>query len=104
MQCKIEGTMTLTPEQVQRVMPRAEVQPAATITETDVLRIATRAVQIYAESHPRPAHVTMKDAAEMLTLSRQTVSKMVKFGTFKLNKCGLIPILQIDAALASRER
>lgn len=63
------------------------------------IQIAVRAVQLYAERHPRPPHVTMVQAAEMLGLSRHTVSKMVKTGQFKLNKCGLIPIEQIDAAL-----
>jgi hypothetical protein len=63
------------------------------------IEIAARAVQLYAERHPRPPHVTMVQAAEMLGLSRHTVSKMVRAGSFKLNKCGLIPIEQIDAAL-----
>jgi hypothetical protein len=35
----------------------------------------------------------------MLGLSRHTVSKMLKAGQFKLNKCGLIPVEQVDAAL-----
>ncbi|MEM5294197.1 DNA-binding protein [Burkholderia sp. JPY481] len=63
------------------------------------IEIAARAVQLYAERKPRPPHVTMKQAAEMLGLSRQTIAKMVRFGTFKLNHCGMIPIEQIDAAL-----
>lgn len=63
------------------------------------IQIAKRAVQLYAEQHPRPPHVTIIQAAEMLRLSRHTVSKMVKTGQIKLNKCGLIPIEQVDAAL-----
>jgi excisionase family DNA binding protein len=63
------------------------------------IQIARRAVQLYAEQHPRPPHVTIIQAAEMLGLSRHTVSKMVKTGQIKLNKCGLIPIEQVDAAL-----
>ena len=63
------------------------------------IQIAKRAVQLYAEQHPRPPHVTIIQAAEMLKLSRHTVSKMVKTGQIKLNKCGLIPIEQVDAAL-----
>lgn len=102
MQCKFEGTVMLTPDQFQRVIPDAGTQSTAAISEGDVLRIAMRGVQFYADSHPRPPQVTMKDAAAMLGIGRQTVSKMVKFGTFKLNRCGLIPIEQIDAALASR--
>jgi excisionase family DNA binding protein len=63
------------------------------------IEIAVKAVQLYAERHPRPCQVTITQAAEMLGLSRHTVSKMVKAGQFKLNKCGLIPIEQIDRAL-----
>ncbi|WP_244111930.1 hypothetical protein [Burkholderia diffusa] len=70
------------------------------IDEADALRIATRAVRIYAESHPRPLQVTQKQAAEILGLSRNTLCKMVKFGQFKLNRCGMIPIEQVDRALA----
>ncbi|MFC0399233.1 helix-turn-helix domain-containing protein [Paraburkholderia rhizosphaerae] len=58
-----------------------------------------RALEIHAARHPRPAHVTITQAAEMLELSRNTVGKMVRHGTFKLNRCGLIPIEQVDAAL-----
>jgi len=65
----------------------------------DDLRIAVLAVQLYAERHPRPVQVMITQAAQMLGLSRPTVSKMVKFGTFKLNKCGMIPMEQVDHAL-----
>ncbi|WP_232356734.1 hypothetical protein [Burkholderia multivorans] len=70
------------------------------IEEADVLRMAHRAVRLYAESHPRPTQVTQSQAAEILGLSRTTVGKMVKFGDLKLNKCGMIPIDQVDRALA----
>lgn len=66
---------------------------------TAEIQFAIRAVQLYAERHPRPPHVTIIQAAEILGLSRHTVSKMVKTGQIKLNKCGLIPIEQVDAAL-----
>lgn len=65
------------------------------------LELAMKAVQSYAELHPRPPHVTQKQAAEMLGLSVPTVRKMVASGTLKLNKCGLIPIYQIDLAIAA---
>lgn len=68
----------------------------------DMLYFAKMAVRMYAETHPRPPHVSQKQGAEMLGISTTTMSKLVKFGTFKLNKCGLIPIDQIDAALAAR--
>ncbi|MDN7993085.1 DNA-binding protein [Burkholderia orbicola] len=70
------------------------------INEADALRIAVRAVRLYAESHPRPLQVTQKQAAEILGLSRVTVGKMVRFGQLKLNRCGMIPIDQVDRALA----
>lgn len=65
------------------------------------LQLAAKAVQMALESHPRPLHVTQKQAAEMLGLSVPTVRKMVANGALKLNKCGLIPIHQIDLYLDS---
>lgn len=66
---------------------------------TDETKAALKALELYGARHPRPSQVTISQAAEMLGLCRHTVSKMVKVGTFKLNKCGLIPIEQVDAAL-----
>ena len=59
-----------------------------------------RAVRLYAESHPRPTQVNQLQAAEMLGLSRVTIGKMVRHGKLRLNKCNMIPIEQIDRALA----
>ena len=42
-------------------------------------QIAAKAVQMYAETHPRPTHVTQVQAAEMLNLSRYTVRKFWEF-------------------------
>ncbi|MDR8049764.1 DNA-binding protein [Burkholderia cenocepacia] len=81
-------------------MPTDRRDQASAGAEGRDLAIAIRAVQIYAERHPRPLQVTMTQAAEMLGISRWTVSKMVRFGQFKLNKCGMIPIGQVDRALA----
>jgi Mn-dependent DtxR family transcriptional regulator len=67
----------------------------------DELNIAIKAVQTYAELHPRPPHVTQKQAAEMLGLSVPTVRKMVASGALKLNSCGLIPIHLVDMAIAA---
>lgn len=67
----------------------------------EVLQTAVKAVQIYAEMHPRPAQVTQVQAAEMLNVSGSTVSRLVRTGRLKLNKSGMIPITEIDAALAS---
>jgi hypothetical protein len=67
----------------------------------DELTVAIKAVQMYAELHPRPSQVTQKQAAEMIGKSVPTVRKMVACGTFKLNDCGLIPIHQVDLAIAA---
>jgi excisionase family DNA binding protein len=67
----------------------------------DVLAIATKAVQIYAETHPRPVQVTQEQAAEMLSLSRATISRMVAAGHIRLNKFGRIPMAEIDQMLSS---
>ncbi|SEH89051.1 DNA-binding protein [Paraburkholderia hospita] len=66
---------------------------------SELEQVARRAVQLYAEGHPRPSQVTMTQAGEMLGLTRHTVSKMVKAGQMKLNRCGLIPIEQVDRML-----
>ncbi|MDQ7989050.1 MAG: helix-turn-helix domain-containing protein [Candidatus Dactylopiibacterium sp.] len=71
---------------------------------TENLQIAVAAVRLYAESHPRPPHVTQAQAAEMLGLSRPTVRKLVLAGTLHLNACGLIPISDVDRALSSRSK
>lgn len=66
---------------------------------------ATRAVQEALKHFPapisglRPSSVNQTEAAEMLNLSYPTIRKMVRHGTFRLNKLGKIPIEQIDQAL-----
>ncbi|CAJ3304067.1 DNA binding domain, excisionase family [Burkholderia pseudomallei] len=69
------------------------------MNEINEIKIAKRAVQLYAESHPRPPQVNQKQAAEMLGVSTRTIYNMIKAGTLRLNRCGMIPIEQIDAAL-----
>lgn len=68
----------------------------------EVIDIATKAVQIYAETHPRPPHVNMTQAADMLGCGLYKVRSMLKYGTLSLNACGLIPITQIDRVIAER--
>lgn len=63
------------------------------------LQVAIEAVRVYAEMRPRPSHVTQKQASEMIGLSVPTVRKMIAVGTIKLNKCGLIPINEVDKAI-----
>lgn len=69
------------------------------MTDDRELRIAFRAVQLYAETHPRPTQVTQKQAAEMLGVHPKTVRNYVAAGKLKLNGCGLIPISAVDALL-----
>jgi excisionase family DNA binding protein len=65
------------------------------------LQIATAAVRMYAETHPRPTQVTQTQAAEMIGVSQATLCRMVREGKLKLNKFGRIPIAEIDRALAA---
>lgn len=67
-----------------------------TMEQHQMIEVAARAVQLYAETHPRPPQVTQKMAAEMLGLSAPTVKKLINNGSIKLNKAGLIPITEID--------
>jgi len=87
----------------------AELSPAiasalATTLHKDILAIATAAVRLYAETHPRPLHVTIGQAAEMPGISRPTLARLIRAGTLSLNRLGKIPIHQIDAALAVVQR
>lgn len=66
------------------------------------LETAIKAVQLYAEMHPRPPHVNQQQAAEMLRLSHVTVRKMIRAGTIKTNEIGQIPISEIDRVLQPR--
>jgi len=68
----------------------------------EVVAIAAAAVRLYAESHPRPSHVTMTQAAEMLGISHPTLKKLIEAGTITMNPVGRIPISQIDAAIVAR--
>lgn len=64
-----------------------------------ILETAVAAVRIYAESHPRPAHVTKAQAAEMLNVSQPTLNAMIQRGIVSMNKAGRIPISQVDKVL-----
>jgi plasmid maintenance system antidote protein VapI len=69
-------------------------------TTQEPLDIAIKAVEIYASTHPRPPHVTQRQAAQMLSVSEPTVRKLIRAGKIRLNQCGLVPITEIDRALA----
>lgn len=60
--------------------------------------IALAAVRLYAETHPRPTHVNQRQAADMLGISDRTVRNMIRRGELRTNRCGLIPVEEIDAA------
>ena len=62
---------------------------------------AVRAVELYAQRHPRPPQVNVTQAAKMLGLSRPTVHKLMKAGKLTFNSCGQIPIEQVDRVMAS---
>lgn len=69
---------------------------------THALDIAVKAVRLYAETHPRPIHVTMKQAGQMLGVTRQTVAKYVRAGLLRLDGTGMIPTLEVDKLLEVR--
>lgn len=48
----------------------------------------------------RPVHVNQTQAAEMLKLSKSTICRMIKAGNIRLNKCGLIPIEQLEECVS----
>lgn len=64
---------------------------------TDLERVALRAVQLYADSHPRPTQVTQAQAAEMLGVSRKTIYNYIRSGRLRLNRCGQLAIESVDA-------
>ena len=67
------------------------------------LEISLKALQLWSEMHPRPSQVTQDQAAEMLNMSHCTVRKLIRSGEIKLNRCGKIPICEIDKVLAPME-
>jgi hypothetical protein len=42
----------------------------------------------------------IQGAAQMLSVSEPTVRKLIRAGKIRLNQCGLVPITEIDRALA----
>lgn len=72
------------------------------MNETEELRIAIRAVELYEKRHPRPSHVTQTQAAEMLGVTPRTVYNLLRVGRLKLNGLGRIPVSQVDLLLAEQ--
>lgn len=71
----------------------------APIDKDTIKHIVIETVRTYTETHPRPSHVTQVQAAQMLRVSRPTVRKLIGSGAMSLNKCGLIPITDVDRVL-----
>lgn len=69
------------------------------VTGTALLAAAAKAVELYAMRHPRPSHVNQQQAAEMLCLHHNTISRFIETGKLRLNRCGLNPTEQVDALL-----
>lgn len=66
------------------------------------LETAVAAVRLYAESHPRPPHVTQAQACEMLRLSAPTVRRLIRAGALRLNAAGMIPVSEVDRLIEAR--
>ena len=81
------------------VLKRSELD--AIITATARKAVGEAIARMPRAESPRPLQVTQGQAAEILRISRATVSKMIKSGSFTLNACGMIPISQIDKALGN---
>lgn len=67
----------------------------------DAIEIAFKAVQLYAEAHPRPSSLTISQAAEMLGISRKTLSSRLKNGWVSVNSLGRIPTSEVDRLLST---
>lgn len=76
----------------------------APLTDEQMLVLAQRALDLFESEPRRPVHVTIKQAAELLGLSRYIVSKMLKTGELRYNRCGRIPIEQIDMVRARSKK
>lgn len=83
-------------------LPTLQPNTTRAAMEHTALDIALTAIRMHAEMHPRPSQVNQRQAAEMLNVCVHTVSKLIRAGTLSLNACGLIPITDIDRALATR--
>lgn len=105
---KVSVTLQLTDEQAKSAvaqLARGRSHSSGNhIDRATMLEIASVAVQLYAETHPRPTQVTKAQAAEMLGISRPTIYKLIAAGNLRLNKCGMIPVSEIDAALVANGR
>lgn len=63
-------------------------------------QIAMDAIKAFACMHPRPSQVNKLQACEMLNISRPTLNAWIKEEKLKVNKCGLISVIEIDRLLS----
>lgn len=84
------------------IFDEVKMEQAQTIGQDAMLEVAFQAVRLYAETHPRPPHVTLGQATEMLGTPMDSLMKLMSGKKLRLNDCGLIPIGDIDRLLASR--
>jgi hypothetical protein len=68
------------------------------LTEQEALGLITKALAIRDAERPVPAHVSIDEAAEMLTVSRRTITRMKP----PKNKAGKIPYRWVLEALAAK--
>lgn len=88
-------------------LPRPYESSRGSLSDEQILQLAHRAVRLFEQQPPRPVHVTQSQAADMLGLSRVTIGKLVRTGELRLNRCGRIPIEEIDwfrAGVARQDR
>lgn len=64
------------------------------------MRVAAKAVRLYAQTHPRPTQINQSQAAEILGVTSRTVRNYIRAGKLRLNSCGLLPIETVDAIRA----
>ena len=58
------------------MVDEVEMEQPQTPCPATLLDIAFQAVRLYAETHPRPLHVTLGQAAEMLGISMDSLLKI----------------------------
>lgn len=69
------------------------------IDETALRVLIENVFEIYESKRPRPSHVTIKQASEMLGVSYPTIKKLVNEKKIRTNLLGTIPITEIDKLL-----
>jgi endonuclease III len=74
----------------------------AAIDATAKRAVAEMLAKLPSLDKPRPPHVNKTQAAEMLEMSVPTVTKLINSGSLRLNKCGLIPTVDIDRIIVGQ--